>query len=160
MKRFLLVFLLSATLVSGCGFKLRGTIDLPDSIKTVMISSPDVQLRDIIADSLEANKVTVVNSATATSAHIKIEKAEIAREVTTIDDRGKATGYNLILKTRFKVVDSNGNDLIKPSKANARRDYNFDPDQLLSATREEELLHTEMREEAAQTILRKMSRIR
>ena len=160
MKRFLLLFLLTASLVSGCGFQLRGTISLPDSIRQVSIASPDLRLKDIIADSLEANNVTVVSNPTATSAHIKIDRADIAREVKTLDERGKSTGYILILRVSYSVVDSAGEPLIKPTNTAARRDYNFDAEQLLSATREEELYHDEMREEAAQSILRKMSRIR
>ena len=44
MKRIALIFLLMASLVSGCGFHLRGTIILPDSIRTVSVTSPDVNL--------------------------------------------------------------------------------------------------------------------
>ena len=160
MKRIALIFLLTASLVSGCGFHLRGTINLPDSIRTVAITSPDVKLRDALVTGLESNNVIVVNSPTADSAHIKIDKANFTREVRTIDSRGKATGYVLILRATYTVTDSAGTELVKPSTASARRDYNFDDNQLLSATREEELLHDEMREDAAQSILRKMSRIR
>ena len=160
MKRIVLVFLLMASLVSGCGFHLRGAIILPDSIRTVAVTSPDVKLRDTLVDSLEANNVIIVSGPTADSAHIEISKAGFRREVRTIDDRGKATGYVLILRVNYKVVDGQGKELVKPSTTAARRDYNFNEDQLLSATREEELLRDEMREDAAQGILRKMSRIR
>ena len=160
MKRFMLIFLLTASLLAGCGFHLRGTIVLPDSIRTVAISSPDVKLRDILADRLESNKVTVVSSPTSDSASIKITSADFSREVRTIDERGKATGYVLILRVGYLVVDSKGKELVKPSVTSARRDYNFDDEQLLSATREEELLHDEMREDAVQGILRRMARIR
>ncbi len=162
MKRFALIFLLTAGLLSlsGCGFHLRGTIVLPDSIKTVAISSPDVKLRDILTDRLESNKVIVVSRQTADSAKIKISSATFNREIKTIDGRGKATGYVLILKVNYQVLDNKGKQLVKPSVSSARRDYNFDPQQLLSATREEELLRDEMRADAAQGILSKMSRIR
>ena len=160
MKRFTLIFLLTASLLSGCGFHLRGSIVLPDSIRTVAISSPDVKLRDVLADRLESNKVIVVTSPTSDSAQIKITSADFSREVRTIDERGKSTGYVLILRVNYLVVDSKGKELVKPSVSSARRDYNFDQEQLLSATREEELLHDEMRGDAAQGILRKMSRIR
>ena len=160
MKRIVLVFLLMASLVSGCGFHLRGAINLPDSIRSVAVTSPDVKLRDVLVDRLESNNVIVVGGPTADSAHIEISSANFGREVRTIDDRGKATGYVLILRVGYKVVDSAGKELVKPSTATARRDYNFNEDQLLSATREEELLRDEMREDAAQGILRKMSRIR
>jgi LPS-assembly lipoprotein len=160
MKRFTLIFLLTASLLAGCGFHLRGTIVLPDSIRTVAISSPDAKLKDILADRLESNKVTVVSSPKSDSAGIKITSADFTREVRTIDERGKATGYVLILRVGYLVVDSKGKELVKPSVTSARRDYNFDDEQLLSATREEGLLYDEMREDAAQGILRRMSRIR
>jgi LPS-assembly lipoprotein len=160
MKRIVLIFLLTASLLSGCGFHLRGTITLPDSIRTVSITSPDVKLRDALVNGLESNNVIVVGGPTADSAHIKISEADFGREVRTIDERGKSTGYVLILRASYEVLDSTGKELVKPSIATARRDYNFDQEQLLSATREEELLRDEMREDVAQSILRKMSRIR
>jgi len=160
MKRIALIFLLMASLVSGCGFHLRGTITLPDSIRTVNVKSPDVKLRDTLVSRLESNNVIVVNDPTSDSAQINITNVDFSREVRTIDDRGKATGYVLILTVKYAVVGSEGKDLVKPSTASARRDYNFEQEQLLSATREEELLYDEMREDAAQSILRKMSRIR
>ncbi len=160
MKRFALILLLTAGLLSGCGFHLRGTIVLPDSIRTVAITSPDNKLKDILADRLESSKVTVIKSPNSDSAHIKITGANFGREVRTIDTRGKSTGYILIYKVSYKVIDGKGKELVKPSIATSRRDYNYDPTQLLSATREEELLRDEMREDAAQGILRKMSRIK
>lgn len=160
MKRIVLIFVLTASLLSGCGFHLRGTINLPDSIRTVSVTSPDVKLRDALVDSLESNNVIVVSGPTADSAYIKISEADFGREVRTIDERGKSTGYVLILRASYEVLDSTGKQLVKPSITTARRDYNFDQEQLLSATREEELLRDEMREDVAQGILRKMSRIR
>jgi len=160
MKRIALIFLLMASLVSGCGFHLRGTVILPDSIRTVSIKSPDVKLRDALVNGLESNNVIIVNSPTSDSAQINISNVDFAREVRTIDERGKSTGYVLILRASYTVVDSAGKELVKPSVATARRDYNFNQDQLLSATREEELYRDEMREDAAQSILRKMSRIK
>ncbi len=160
MKRIALVLVLTSSLLSGCGFHLRGTIVLPDSIRTVAISSPDVKLKDILADRLESNKVTVVGGPTSDSAQIKITSAKFSREIRTIDERGKSTGYVLILRVGYLVLDNKGEVLVKPSVSSARRDYNFNQDQLLSATREEELLRDEMRGDAAQGILRKMSRIK
>ena len=96
MKRIALIFLLMASLVSGCGFHLRGTVILPDSIRTVSIKSPDVKLRDALVSGLESNNVIIVNSPTSDSAQINISNVDFAREVRTIDDRGKSTGYVLI----------------------------------------------------------------
>ena len=160
MRRFFLVFLLTAGLLAGCGFQLRGAITLPDSIKSVYIISPDTRLRDNIADSLRSNQITVVNEAAAGSAVIEVFDANFQREISTLDERGKATGYVLIYNASFEVRDSAGETLVPRARTAARRDYSFNPDQLLSAEREEELLRDEMRDEATYAILRKMSRIR
>lgn len=160
MRRSFLVLLLGVTLLAGCGFQLRGAINLPESIKSVYIISPDTKLRDDIADSLEANQILVVNDSTAGSAVIEVFEADYRREISTLDERGKATGYVLIYNASFMVRDSAGKALVPRSRTAARRDYSFNPDQLLSAEREEELLRDEMRGEVTYAILRKMSRIR
>ena len=122
MKSVALILLLTTSLLSGCGFHLRGTVVLPDSIRSVAISSPDGKLKDILTDRLESSKVTVVASPTSDSANIKITSVKFSREIRTIDERGKSTGYVIILKVGYKVFDSKGKELIKPSVSTARRD--------------------------------------
>jgi LPS-assembly lipoprotein len=160
MKRFALILTLSLSLVTGCGFHLRGKIDLPDSLSTLYVKAPQVELRDELGDALQTSGATVVKSATADSATINIETARYRREVRTVDERGKSTGYILFLDVDYSVVDNQGNTVVKKTRTSARRDYTFDDTQALVAQRQEEILRQELREDVSQAILRRLARVK
>lgn len=160
MRRFALVLTLSLSLLSGCGFHLRGIIDLPDSLSTIYITAPQVELRDELANALEKSGATVVNNPTADSATISIKRAQYRREVRTVDERGKSTGYILYLDVNYEIADNKGVKVVKNTRTTARRDYAFDDNQALVGQRQEEILREEMREDVAQSILRRMARVK
>ena len=160
MRRTVLIFLLSLGLLTGCGFHLRGHIELPESMKTIYVKAPQVELRDEISSALEASGATVVKDPAAGSAVVSVLRARYRREVRTVDQRGKSTGYILFLDVDYQITDSQGNVVVKKTRTSARRDYTFDVNQALVAQRQEELLRQELREDVAQSILRRMARIR
>lgn len=160
MKRFALIFTISLSLLTGCGFHLRGVIDLPDSLSTIYVKAPQVEIRDELGEALENSGATVVKHAAADAATISIERAQYHREVRTIDERGKSTGYILILDVDYSVVDSKGVSLVDKTRTSARRDYTFDETQALVAQRQEEILREELREDVSQAILRRLARVK
>ena len=160
MKRFALIFTISLSLLTGCGFHLRGIIDLPDSLSTLHVKAPQVELRDDLSNALETSGATVVNHATADSATISIDRAQYRREVRTVDERGKSTGYILFLEVDYSVIDSKGVTLVDKTRTTARRDYTFDETQALVAQRQEEILREELREDVSQAILRRLARVK
>jgi len=152
--------LLALALLSGCGFHLRGMINLPESLKTIYVQSSDVPLRDVLADALELSGANVVAGATAGSAVLTITKSEYDQEIRTIDERGKSTGYVLIHRVEFNLRDKDGAFLLNQRQVSARRDFNFDPEQLLANVGEQELLKDEMRRDITQNILQQIARVR
>lgn len=160
MKRFALIFTISLSLLTGCGFHLRGVIDLPDSLSTLHVKAPQVELRDDLSNALETSGATVVKHATADSATISIDRAQYRREVRTVDERGKSTGYILFLDVDYSVIDSKGVTLVDKTRTTARRDYTFDDNQALVAQRQEEILREELREDVSQAILRRLARVK
>ena len=160
MKRFALIFTISLSLMTGCGFHLRGVIDLPESLSTIYVKAPQVELRDELTNALETSGATVVKNPAADSATISINRAQYRREVRTVDERGKSTGYILFLDVDYTVVDSEGATLIDKTRTTARRDYTFDDTQALVAVRQEGILKEEMREDISQSILRRLARVK
>ena len=83
---------------------------------------------------------------------------DFERQVLTIDERGKVTGYRLIYRVAFKVTTATGESL-RTSTAISRRDFNFDPDLVLQKEIEENALREDMVIEITQTIMRQLSTI-
>ena len=155
--RFLVVVVLTMS-ISGCGFHLRGQIPVPESLSVIAVKTTDRDLYRSLVEALSSNGATVVETSTSAKALLDLHKVDFERQVLTIDDRGKVTGYRLIYRVRFRVTTATGESL-RESNAIARRDFNFDPDLVLQKEIEENDLREDMVTEITQTILRQLSTI-
>lgn len=155
--RCLLVSALFCT-VTACGFHLRGQIAVPESISVLAVQTNDRELYQSLVEALDFSGVTVVDSSADAKALLDLHRVEFERRVQTINDRGKVTGYNLIYRVFFKVISAGGENL-RQSAVVARRDFNFNPDQVLQKEIEENALREDMVKELTQSILRQLSTI-
>lgn len=153
--RALILVLVVSALVSGCGFKLRGSIPLPEQLKLIAVNSQDRALRDEMVSALEAAEGEVVSDPEAARAVLDLYEVEFQRRVRTLDTRGKVTGYNLRYDVRYRVVNDQGEEL-RSTRLAIQRDYNFDPNEVLQAEEEEEALREDMLGELSQRIMRQL----
>lgn len=154
-KRFFSVLALSI-LVAACGFKLRGQIPIPESLSVMSVESSDRIMRQELVEGLDFAGVTVVQSAAEALAALDLHSVKYDRQVRTIDDRGKVTGYLLIYTVDYKLTSSEGENL-RQAQVSTRRDFNFDPEQVLQAEIEEKTLREDMARDLTQQILRQLS---
>ena len=89
LKRWLPLLLLSAAVLSACGFHLRGKLPLADSIKVIAVESSDLGLRDSMVDALKGSGATVVVDPAVAKAVLDLHQVDFKRTVRTIDSRGK-----------------------------------------------------------------------
>ena len=157
LKRYLVVLMMSAGLLSACGFHLRGNLPLSDTVKVIAVKVSDDGLRESMVDALRGSGASVVDEESA-RAVLDLFKITYDRKVRTIDTRGKVTGYTLEYFVRFRVVDAAG-EVLRQTKLTVRRDFNFDPNAVLQAEDEERILREDMQDEIAQQILRQMATI-
>lgn len=158
--RFVLFSLLSASLLTGCGFHLRGKVEIPPELSSMHVQgTKDRQLVTRIEQALRQNGVNVVSGADGAKAVLNITNAKSTRTVSTLDARGKATGYVLNYLVTYSVIAKDGKSLLKPSSVSLRRDFNFDSTQVLQKEGEAKFLINDMRDEATQRILSKLGRI-
>ena len=155
--RYLLVLFLTVSL-SACGFHLRGQIPVPESLSVIAVQTTDRDLHRSLTEALSSNGATVVPDSTQAKALLDLHKVEFDRQVLTIDERGKVTGFRLIYRVAFTVTTATGESL-RTSTAISRRDFNFDPDLVLQKEIEENALREDMVIEITQTILRQLSTI-
>lgn len=154
-----LVSILAAMLMA-CGFQLRGAASVPDTVKTIYIQG--VNIRDEfglnLKRTLTRNGITVVSDYREGAALMSFTRNRLERRVMTVGvQTAKVAEYELILEVEFDVSDANQNKLIENEFFEARRDYQFDPQQMLGRDAEEELLRQEMYEQLSQAILRRLS---
>jgi LPS-assembly lipoprotein len=154
-----LITALITTLISGCGFRLRGDYFLPPELQTLYVSSVDThgELTRLVKRHLTINQVNVLSRSKADTPELHILKDKLDRRTLSVFENGQVAEYELIYSVRYQLRFANKDPLNFSFELN--RDYQDDPDIALAKSRELSLLLSEMRQQAADRILREMASI-
>lgn len=156
--RPLLFALLSVLLLPGCGFELRGSASLPAEMERTRLQVADAdslfarELRLL----LTANGVTLVDAAAEDAAVLRILRQDITRRALTVSGNARVREYELVFELRFALDGPDGERLIAPENLRLVRDYQFDEQEILGATSEEELLREDLRRSMAAALVRRL----
>ena len=158
MLKRLALTILSLSLLTSCGFKLRGSFELPQSLSQISIKGGDRDLVDQLAERLEQSGsiVVAVDSGAPT---VNITLSDFLKETRTTNADGLATGYDYEYVVDFDITDGQGGSLQPTATITQRRTLNFDPNEVLQAEEEEEFLRSSMEEEIVLQLLRRLSRL-
>lgn len=148
--------------LAGCGFQLRGSATLPDSLKTMYVQGIDTQrgLGRDLKRGLTNNDVTVIDNYQSDSAVLTVLDTKIERRVLSVGSNAKVSEYELYGFVSFKVSDGLGQVLSEAQKVEAQRDYQFDQDRVLGNDEEERLLREQLNQQLVQGILRRLSALK
>lgn len=145
--------------MAGCGFHLRGSASLPDSLKTMYIQGVNVQqgLGLELKRSLAGNDVKILSDYQTGSAVLTVLDNKFERRVLSVGSGAKVSEYQLYGSLRYKLTDKNGQVIIESERLEAVRDYRFDQNQVLAADQEEAQLRQALNEQLVQSLLRRLS---
>jgi len=157
-SRAILLFVLSASLLdSGCGFHLRGQIEVPESLKRLQVIGDDTELNNLVIKSLKFSSIEIVEPG-GDSAVLDLSNASYVKEVIGTDSNGIANNYKLKYTVNYVVYDAEHNKM-QAQRVSQDRSLVYDADNILVFEREETYLVKDMRQELVNTILRRMSKI-
>jgi len=150
--------LLAALLAGGCGFQLRGEARLPAALDQTALLAPDDAspfVRELQL-MLRANGVALSDQAGEGRASLRIFSERMRRETLTIAGDARVREYVLIFEVDFSLTDPDGEIMIEREVQRLTRDYSFDEQEILAATREEEFLRDDLRKAMASSLLRRL----
>jgi len=157
-RRTFLSAALAAGIVAGCGFHLRGELNMP--FKSAFISgSEHHRLVSDLRRQLRLNQVEVVDDRKQAEVVIVIRQLTTEREILSLDAGGKAREYRLYYNLVYSLERPSGETLRAPSRIRARREYTFDTGQLLAKTQEESILYRDMEDDLLQQLMRRLSTV-
>lgn len=152
------LLLVCALVLSACGFQPAGSRPLPSELTRVRIdlitpyrvSEPPVETR--LRTLLMQRGSEIVESATEGVTVIRLSNLRQTREVRTVGADGKALEYDLILRVNYEVF-AEGRMFVPPDEIEVRRDYSFNPGQLLAKEQEAQRLRDYLENQMAELIL-------
>ena len=152
-------FSLLSIALNGCGFQLRGNYLLAPELQTIEFSSVDKfgELTRLVKQHLTINDVNLVKTSDKPIPQMRILQDNLDRRTLSVFPNGQVAEYELIYTVRYQVLIP-GKE-IQDFNFELNRDYQDDPDIALAKSRELSLMLREMRQEAANKILRDMASI-
>jgi len=156
MKRRLFIAALPVVLAAGCGFQLRQLEGMP--FATLYIDAPNGSpVAQRIRAALKASRSThLVASRAEAEAVLKIEREERSRSILSLSGAGRVIEYRLNLILVYSIVDKDQRVLAEPETIDLNRDMTYSDSELLAKNAEERLLYSDMDDNAALRIIRRM----
>ena len=144
---------LATATAGGCGYQLRGTASLPPELGAVHVTGP----RDISAaveQLLDGAGVQVEAAPGSAGTVLRIDDERLDRRVLSISpETGKESEFEIAYRVTFRVTGAQGEELVPMQTVSLLRDYVFDARAVLGKSREQDVLHAEMRRDAAARIV-------
>lgn len=152
-------FALSAS-ISGCGFHLRGQSPLAFPSVYVGISAFSDLGASVRRQILTSGSTVIEEDPAKAAARLEILGNSQTREILTLSGAGKVREYQLTHAITFRLVNSAGEEIIRPTKISATREYNFDDSQVLAKEQEEALLYRDMQSDLVQQLMRRLAAVK
>lgn len=147
-------------LASGCGFHLRGLMDIPRWLDQVAIINQGTHhdLDTLIKEQLQANHVKVCADPALAKYWLILESDSYKQQITSISSSTTPRQYQLLYSVLFKLKEVRGKDIIPSGKVVVNRQITLNSNRILGSDSEEALIQKEMRQSAATKILTQLSR--
>jgi len=162
MKRTVAFITALVFLLSGCGFHLKGSRPLQlQNAKIFLKSNMARAITTEIQRQLEIHEIPLAATPQEAEAIVTLNNERFDRRVLSVDPRtGKWREFELSYEVDFAIDRPDGAPLAKRGTIQISRDLAFDETAVISKFEEENLLRGEMMKDAAETVLRRLERVK
>jgi LPS-assembly lipoprotein len=148
--------LAASALVSGCGFRLRTSTQLPFRRLYTNFPRNSAIGSEFRALLRTTGDTAVVDKPEQADAQLLVLREAREREVVGFTSTGRPREYQLRLRLRFRVLDERGREWLEPTELLLRREITSSEIEMVTRQQEEEMLYREMQSDAVQLMLRRL----
>jgi LPS-assembly lipoprotein len=159
LRRSLLGLLVTTPVIgiAACGYRLRGTVDLPFTALAIT-GNPSPPLRaDLQTAVLTGTEVKVAINPRDADLILEITNEITGREILAYNANGQISAYRLSIRVGFRAFDTAGVEIVPESEVYITRDMDFSVSTVLANDAQVQAFLGLMRRDLAIQILRRVS---
>lgn len=157
-----LFIILTAILLSACGFQLRGSA-LRDSMpfKSIYVSIASASPINIeLKRNLHAGDIIVTTDPKEAEVMMDVLSENKKREILSLNAQGRVREYRLTYTLRFRVRNSQGKIVLTPTTISQRRTLNYNESQAQAREVEQTDLYRDMQTDMVRQIMRRLAALK
>lgn len=158
MRIILLLLVLS---LSACDFHLRGHnmqgSGLPFGSLYLKSAAPSPLVPDL-QNNLELYKIRITSTAAEADLTLDIVSEATSKQIVALSGAGQVLEFQLNYRVALRAYDKQMNDWLPADEITLQRSLPYDDAQILAKEQEEALLYRDMRADAVQQVMRRLSR--
>ncbi|PQJ95537.1 LPS assembly lipoprotein LptE [Chromatium okenii] len=152
---FLILF--TFALFTGCGFHLRGRIEIPVSLNPLFIQAPvGSPVRRAIEDLLTGSAIHLTTTPAAAKLTLRILSEMRSSRVAAVDANGKTLAFELHSVVHFDAIAPDGTQKVPPQTLDLTRNFDNPEVEVLGKKLEEELIYQDFATDTADRILMRL----
>jgi len=150
---------LLCTVLCGCGFQLRGPVELPFSALHVQ-GADATPFGSELRRTLRASNTRLVDQPKGADATLQVLSELNEKHILSLGGGGRVREFQLRYRVAYRVTDPQGREIAAPTEILLRRDLTFNDTEALAKEAEEQVLFRDMRSDAVQQLLRRLQVMR
>lgn len=162
LKFFKKISLLAIILfISGCGFTLRGLVQLPPWFNNIGISVQNAHrdLLPMLKTQLQAYHINVITEDLTKADYLLIIEKDFSQQsLTNVSASTTPRQYELVYSVQFSLNTIKGKPIVPSSTVTINRQLTVNNDRILGSDAEGMIIHREMHRDAAMQIINRISK--
>lgn len=150
-KRSVLIIVLS--LLTACGYHLRGSMALPAALKNMYMFGASGALQAETVSVLKASDGKLATSPNNAGLVVKVLKEDLRRRVLSVGSTGKSSEVELTYYLRFQFYDNQEKPLLEEQTIEINREFFNDQTTLLAKENEEHIIQKEIYRQAVRMLM-------
>ena len=143
-------------LLAGCGFKLRGTAEVPFQTLYIPGSSGGIAL-DLKRNIQAGTAARVVDDPKQADAILEFSEESRQKDILSLTGTGRVREFQLRYRVGWRVHDGRGGTYVPQNTIQLTRDVTFNDAEVLAKEAEEQLLFRDMQTDMVQQIMRRLA---
>ena len=143
--------------LSGCGFQLRGTANLPYDTLHVAAPNSSAVANEIRRSITAGSKTRIIDNPKEAAATLHLVTETREKIILSLSGGGRVREFQLRYRMTYRLTDKDNRDLRPMTQIQLHRDLSYNDADTLSKESEEALLYRDMQSDAVSQLLRSQS---
>ena len=154
--RLTLSFLMIASILTACGFQLRGQAAV--SFSSIYLQGQTLSISKALRKNLIANNIKVLPTAENAEVLLELSSEQNEKRILSLSGGGVVKEYELFYRVHYRLRGAKDALWTQEQTIEVRRDFSYSDAELLAKQGEEARLYSDMRSDVLNNLLRRLTR--